>query len=234
VRTGFRRRYRLADVCCIGGLLAGTALGYAMVAATAALLYRHTVLLEVLSGGTVSMVTAGALARVGRLSLFVAFVAPLAGVVVYDVFYWWAGRRYGERAVARLRSSQLRGGVRRAERLVARYGFWALAAQNYLPVPDALVQASTGMAGMPLLWFLLGDVVGWLLWEALVVGLGYAIGRPAVHVAHLVSRDALVVTIVLVLGLLAWAFVRRRRASLRGRWESGPPRTGEPADPSIV
>ena len=58
---------------------------------------------------------------------------------------------------------------------------------------------------MRLRTFLLLDLIGSLLWIALCVGLGYAIGQSAVDVAKAVWRYALYVTI----GLVAVIFARQ-------------------------
>jgi membrane-associated protein len=54
-----------------------------------------------------------------------------------------------------------------------------------------------------------------LMWVALIVGLGYAIGQRAVDVAHGVSHYALVLTVALVVAIVArqmWAGRRRAEA----------------------
>jgi membrane protein DedA with SNARE-associated domain len=68
---------------------------------------------------------------------------------------------------------------------------------------------------MRLVTFLLLDLIGSLLWIALGVGLGYAIGQRAVDVAHAISHYALWATIglvVLVIGRQAWLSQRRQAA----------------------
>jgi membrane-associated protein len=205
-----------ADVACLGGLAAGVVLSYAVLAATPSLLAHHTMVLEVLAGSVVSMVTAGALASVGHLSLVLALLAPLAGVAIYDAFYWWAGRRYGNAILGRwARTPRSRRRLARAERLVARWGVGALVFEYYLPVPNAIVQLLTGTSGMRLRTFLLADIAGSLLWAALIVGLGYAIGRPAVRIADTVSHDALIATLALLAALLAVAVLRARSRARR-------------------
>jgi membrane protein DedA with SNARE-associated domain len=60
---------------------------------------------------------------------------------------------------------------------------------------------------MPLWLFLVGDAIGLLLWIGLLVGLGYAIGEPAVHVVNAISHDAMwisvgIIVLFVVLGAL--------------------------------
>src|SRR3954447_19664363 len=68
---------------------------------------------------------------------------------------------------------------------------------------------------MRLITFLILDLIGSLLWIALCVGLGYAIGQRAVDVAHAVSHYALWATIALVVGIIVrqvWLAQRRQPA----------------------
>jgi membrane protein DedA with SNARE-associated domain len=68
---------------------------------------------------------------------------------------------------------------------------------------------------MRLRTFLFWDLVGALMWIALIVGLGYAIGQDAVDVAHGVSHYALLITVGLVVAIVArQMWVGRRRAAL--------------------
>jgi membrane-associated protein len=208
---------RLADAACIGGIVAGIVLSYVTLAATPSLLRHHAVLLELVAGSIASMVTGGALARVGQASLAVVILAPLATIAIYDVFYWWAGHRFGNRVLAPwTRTQRARRRLARAERLVARWGAVALVLEYYLPVPNSVVQVLTGISGMSLRVFLLADIAGSLLWEGLIIGLGYAIGRPAVRVATAISHDALLATLGLVGVVIVVAAALRVRERRRG------------------
>jgi membrane-associated protein len=93
-----------------------------------------------------------------------------------------------------------------------------------------LVYAAVGWTGMRLRTFLLWDLVGALMWIALIVGLGYAIGRRAVDVANGVSHYALLITVGLVVAIVArQMWVARRRGALAPPLpEHGPEREPEP------
>jgi hypothetical protein len=95
--TAPRRRW--ADGLCAAGLIANGLAGLVLGAATPSLLAHHDTLLEALSSSAVSIVTGGALARVGRASLLLVVLAPLCVIVLNDLFLWWAGRRWGARIV---------------------------------------------------------------------------------------------------------------------------------------
>ena len=64
---------------------------------------------------------------------------------------------------------------------------------------------------MSLRRFMALDVLGMLSWIGLIVGLGYAIGHPAVQVAKAVSHYALLVTLAVVAIATAVAMMRARK-----------------------
>jgi hypothetical protein len=63
--------------------------------------------------------------------------------------------------------------------------------------------------------FMVCDLIGMLSWIGLIVGLGYAIGHPAVQVAKAISHYALLVTIAVVAIAVAIAVLRAREAAAR-------------------
>ena len=60
--------------------------------------------------------------------------------------------------------------------------------------------------------FVLGDVLGLLVWEGALVGLGWTVGRRAVGAVHAVSHYALFVTIAIVGVVVVVSVLRARRA----------------------
>jgi membrane protein DedA with SNARE-associated domain len=206
-------RSRLADAACGAGLVANGLAPLALTAATPALLAHHVTLLEALSSSAVAMVTGGVLARVGRASLLLVVLAPLCGVVLTDVFFWWAGRRWGERVVASwtARRPRSRRWIEQADRWVLRHGIRTVALAYFLPLPNPVLYLSCGAGGMPLATFLAGDVIGTLLWTGLLVTLGWQIGQHGIDVVNAVNRYELGLTLALVAGLVLLSALRRRR-----------------------
>lgn len=207
-----RPRFRVVEVMCGAGLGLGIVAAYVFIALTPSLLAHHGVLLEALAGTNAAIVSGGAFARVGRDSLLLVVLAPVGTIALYDVFYWWAGRLWGNKVAAfyTRRNPRAARWLDRSERMVRRRGIWALAMAYYLPFPNSVIYLSCGASGMPLWTFLLGDLMGLMLWEALLVGLGWAIGHPAVHVVNEIGHYSIVVTVVLVAVIIVVSAVRRR------------------------
>ena len=186
-----------------------------------ALIGSHPLLLEMVSGSTLAEVTVGAHSRLGELPLWVAVAAGVPGSMMFDWVFWWAGRRWGDRALHLLlgRGSSPRDVAMREarsarlERTAERFGPAAVVLAYYLPLPSLLIYVGAGLSGMRLRTFLLLDVAGVLLWVGPIVGLGYAIGKPAVDVVHRIDHYStllIIVGVVVVIGVHA----RRRRIAL--------------------
>jgi membrane-associated protein len=211
-------RLRTVEVMCGAGLLLGIIASYVFIGLTPSLLEHHGVLLEALAGTNAAIVTGGAFARVGRDSLTLVILAPICTIALYDVFFWWAGHLWGDRITSFYEKNNPRAArwLGRAERVVRRRGIWALAVAYYLPIPNFVLYVSCGASGMPLWTFLLGDLMGLMLWEALLVGLGWAIGHPAVHIVGEIGHYSLWVTIGLIVAIIAFGAFRQRRAGRSG------------------
>jgi membrane protein DedA with SNARE-associated domain len=212
-RDGTQRRR--AEIACVAGIAAKAVFALVLLPLTPSLLGTDPLLLEALRGSTSAMASGGAFARVGEASLVLVLIAPLPTLLFATPFFWWAGYLWGPKAAA-----VLGGGHPSAERWarrsgahLERFGGLAVALAPYLPVPSAFIYAAAGWTGMSLRRFLACDLLGMLSWIGLIVGLGYAIGHPAVHVAKEISRYGLAATFALVAVALAIATVRARRVT---------------------
>jgi len=212
----------------VTGIAVKTVFALAFLPLTPSLLGTHPVVLEALRGSTSAMASAGAFARVGEASPALALLAPLPTLLFATPFFWWAGRLWGPKAAA-----TLGGGHPNAEKWaqrsgahLERHGGLAVSVAPFLPVPSSFVYAAAGWTGMGLRRFMLFDVIGMLSWIGLIVGLGYAVGHPAVQIAKAISHYALLATVAVVAIAIGIAVVRTRRAAARATAPTDP----EPTD----
>lgn len=217
-----RKDLRRRRAICATVLIAAGLYSLLLIPAVPSLLGSDPVLLEGLRGSVAAMVAGGAFARIGQASLVLALLAPLPTLMMADPFMWWAGRLWGPDATKYLggRGPRAQRRMERAVRYAERYGSWAVLFAYILPVPSAVIYAAAGWTGMRLRRFLLLDLVGTLLWVGLIVGLGYAIGRSAVGVAHQITHYGLLLTVGLVVVVVVVAVLRalaqaRRDESLK-------------------
>ena len=171
----------------------------------ASLVGTHPVLLVLLNGSTEGIVSGAAFARVGHGSLVLVLLASIPGLMKFDLIYWWAGRMWGERIILLLSGRRKHGPKFMAR--VHRWGRWftwpAVVIAPFLPLPNAIIYAVAGWAGMSWVTFLILDLIGSLAWAGLLAGLGYELGHHRV-VAQTISRYGLWVSIgIVVLVILA-------------------------------
>jgi membrane-associated protein len=206
-------RPQRADLICWFGIALSGLYALALIPIRPLLIGHHPVLLELLTGSMTSIVTAGAFARVGQVPIALAVLAAVPGMIMFDPFFWWAGRRWGRGMLTIFAGRSRRGArlVSRAEKYGRRLGWLGLVLAYYLPIPAALVFVVAGWTGMRLLTFVILDAVGALLWIGLLAGLGYYLGQDAVDVAKTISHYGTWISIGLIVAVLAARSVRGRR-----------------------
>jgi membrane protein DedA with SNARE-associated domain len=215
-----------ADKVIIAGFAAAGLYSLALLPLVPALVASHPALLELLRGSMASVINMGARARLGETSLVLAAVLAVPSLMMFDWVFWWAGRRWGDRAFALVlgRSGpRAERRVRRLHAMEARFGPGAVVLAYVLPVPSALVYAAVGDGGMRLSVFLALDLLGTLLWTCLLAGLGYGLGHSAVDVANTIAHYGLWATLALVV------FVTVTSAARRSRSAAADPRPEPPA-----
>jgi membrane protein DedA with SNARE-associated domain len=165
--------------------------------------------------GETALALAGFAARMGHLKLHWVVVAGAFAGFAGDQFWFWLGRRHGDRALARF--PRLAARARRFERIVERHPAWLVPGLRFaygLRIAGPIV---VGASALPAATFALYNALGAVLWAGLVVGFGWVLGDAFEHafgrikeyeVAIMVSIVALGAVIALV---HAWR-VRRGNA----------------------
>jgi membrane-associated protein len=202
-----------ADWTIMGAIAVSAVVPLVMLPLVPALVSSHPALLELLRGSTASIINMGARARIGEESIVAAVLLGVPSLMMFDWVFWWAGRRWGDGVFEWLLGGpgpKTEQRLRRLHRIEARVGPFAVVFAYLLPVPSAIIYAAVGDGGMRLGVFLALDLLGTLLWTALLSAAGYAFGRSAVDVADAVSHYALWVTLGLV--LVVFIALRRRAA----------------------
>jgi membrane-associated protein len=213
-RLPWAGRPRAADIACWAAITLSGLYFFLVLPFRAELVGTHPVLLEVLNGSTEAIVVAAAFARVGHGTLLVVLLAAIPGIMKFDPLYWWAGKLWGERAVALLAGRRNRGQryINRVKRWGSKFTWPMIVIAPFLPVPNAIIFIIAGWTGVSLFAFLVLDAIGTLLWTGMLMGLGYALGHHAVVVAQTVSRYGLWFSIAIV-ALIIVSQVRSARAA---------------------
>ncbi|MGI9063683.1 MAG: DedA family protein [Pseudonocardiaceae bacterium] len=163
---------------------------------------------------------AGYLANRGRLDLLGILVAGTAGALLGALLLYALGARLGaDRATALLSRLPLldREDVERAAGWFDRHGGTAVFTGRLVPGVRSLISLPAGASRMPLLRFSVLTLLGSSLWNALLIGGGYALGTQYAVIERYSSvLDYVVVAaVVLSIALLARRRLRKRRAAHR-------------------
>ncbi len=166
------------------------------------------------------MLTGGAFAAAGDLTLWQVVAAAWVGAVLGDQTGYAVGRFGGAPLAARLARAPARAAVlARARALVDRRGGVGVFFSTWAVAPlGPWVNVIAGTTGLGWLRFTLADVTGEVVWVTLYTGLGQVFAANISLVAEAMS-DIVGLVVALVLALSAGLWIR---ASLRAQ-------TGEPA-----
>ena len=223
---------RRADILCWAGIILSGIFYWVTLPLRTHLVGTHPVWSELIGGGTESIISAAAFARVGHGTLIVVLLAAIPGIMKFDPLYWWAGRLWGERIIALFGGKRNRGAryMGRVDRWGRKFTWPAVIIAPFLPIPNAIIFVIAGWAGMRLLTFIILDIIGTLLWAGLLSSLGYALGHHAVVVAQAISHYGLWVSIGLVV-LIVFFQVRSQRQMMRdyAQARAAAKQSGEPA-----
>ncbi|WP_434741539.1 DedA family protein [Micromonospora sp. SH-82] len=159
---------------------------------------------------------AGYLAGEGRFNLVVVWVAATAGSLLGALVLYWLGAALGEdrlkRWLDRLPLVDL-ADLEKADRWFERYDTWAVLFGRMMPVVRSLVSVPAGANRMPLPTFTLLTTIGSGIWNALFIGLGYALGSRWEQIDRYSSWFDYAIIGLILLMIANWAVkkVRRRR-----------------------
>ena len=124
------------------------------------------------------LVLGGYLAWQGRLHLPLVIFVGVVSASLGDNLGFWAGRRYGRRAVERLPLPAAR--VAQAQALIDRYGARAVFAARFVPGLRTVAGPLAGSGGLPPLRFFAANLLGaicYVPWPVLAgYGVGYGLG----------------------------------------------------------
>ncbi|PWU59172.1 DedA family protein [Micromonospora globispora] len=160
---------------------------------------------------------AGYLSAEGRFNVVLIVLAATAGSLIGALVLYWLGRALGEERLKRwLDHIPLvdRDDLEQADRWFERHGRWAVLFGRVVPVVRSLVSIPAGANRMPIGEFILLTTVGSGVWNALIVGLGFALGSQWQQVDKYSHWFNYAIFLVFGIMIASWVTkkVRKRRA----------------------
>jgi membrane protein DedA with SNARE-associated domain len=164
----------------------------------------------------VVLAIAGYLAGEGQFNVALVALAATVGSVVGALVLYGLGRAIGEdrlkRWLDRVPLVDL-DDLERADRWFDRYGRWAVLIGRVIPVVRSLVSIPAGADRMPLGQFVGLTALGSGVWNAIFVGLGYALGSQWQQIGRYSNwvNIGLYATFAVLIGAWVVKRVRKRR-----------------------
>ncbi len=169
----------------------------------------------------ITLPLAGFLVGQGRFSFFPVLIWTTAAAVVASVALYVPGRWFGEE---RLRRFVRRFGrfvlvkesdLDRASRLFEQHGGKAILIGRLIPGVGTLISVPAGIYRMPILgWFMVFTVLDSVIWNAMLIGLGWYLGAQWTLVERYASTIQYVLLALVALGII-WFVWRRLRVRKR-------------------
>ncbi len=163
-----------------------------------------------LEGETI-LILAGVAAGMGYMNPWAVVGIAITSGFVGDQCFFWLGRRYGARVVARFPS--LASKVQRVQALIERYDAGVVIGIRFaygLRIAGPIV---IGMSAIPLRRLMVFNFLGALLWAPLIAGLGWVFGEAAERLLDDLHQIEmwLLLGVAAVAGAAWWLHHRRRR-----------------------
>jgi membrane protein DedA with SNARE-associated domain/rhodanese-related sulfurtransferase len=149
------------------------------------------------------LISAGALAGSGGLSLPVALGLSITACLLADMVWYEAGRRWGEKILHLIYglASDPDAAIRRSKMNFDRHGLQALMVSKFVVGLDAAAPPLAGLSGISRLRFIAFDTIGAALWSGAYAGLGYGFSKDLNRAASYASGLGKVFSAVLLAGL---------------------------------
>jgi membrane protein DedA with SNARE-associated domain len=173
---------------------------------------------ETILVGVAGLMAAGTLTH---LHLPGVFIAALLGSWCGITVSYWIGRTLGVGVIHRF-GKYLHLNDERLEKMnawFAKTGHWALFIGYYVAGVRHFTAIVAGISKVPFPTFMLYAWSGGLVWVSVFLTLGHFLGKNWEGIFEVIHRYVLVVSIVLILGLVLYFVLKRRRT--RTETESG-------------
>lgn len=153
----------------------------------------------------------------GSLAFTWTVLAATLGSLL-GAYVLYAIGRFGGRPVVLRWGRLLRVGeadLDRSEGWFGRWGDWVVLGGRVVPLARSLVSIPAGTLRMPLVRFTVLTTIGSLVWNLVLVGAGYALGRRWEQVAEVVGRYSDVAAVLVVAAIAAGVVLLLRRRARR-------------------
>jgi membrane protein DedA with SNARE-associated domain len=162
------------------------------------------------------LMAAGALARMGKLTLAGILACGLLACLLADCAWFWLGKRRGAkilRFICRI-SLEPDSCVRKTENLFVRFGLRSLLVAKFIPGLNAVAAPMAGASGASMARFMAFDSLGALFWIGAYVCIGYVFtDQLEIAASYALQLGSWLIYFIVgsLAAWIAWKFIQRRR-----------------------
>jgi membrane protein DedA with SNARE-associated domain len=154
----------------------------------------------------VIMGVGGIAAGQGKMNFVLLVLVGTLGCAIGNLFWWEIGRRYG---YERLKPMVDRWGrwltmewedVERLRRFFDRWGGITVFVFRFMPIGRTVISIPAGLMHMPFWRFVLYTTAGSLVWNAILVGVGFWLGTTFETIDHWIAPGVTALVVVALAG----------------------------------
>jgi membrane-associated protein len=152
---------------------------------------------------------AGALAHSGELNPVWLFLLLSVAAILGDTVNYWIGAIVGPRAFSGNIRFLKREHLERTHRFYEKYGGWTIIIARFVPIVRTFAPFVAGIGAMNYVKFVIFNVVGGVVWVALLVFGGYLFGR----IEFVKNNFSVVVVAIILISVMPMVieYLRARR-----------------------
>jgi membrane protein DedA with SNARE-associated domain len=160
------------------------------------------------SPSDVVIVVAGSLVSLGEGSVVLTLLCATVGSTAGFITMYWVGRSFDHRVIESGKLKFIsRDLVHKVQGWFARFGYWVVIANRFLSGTRAVISFGAGLSEMHFGITVLLSALSALLWNSILIYLGYALGGNWEVIGEYLSTYSTVVTIIISSGIIIWALV---------------------------
>lgn len=150
----------------------------------------------------------------GSMSLTKCIGISILGAAIGCSVCFFAGR-FGRHIIKKLSSkSVVKKGIEKSERKFRKYGSFSVFIFRLFPISRTYISFPAGMSGMAYSKFLLYSVLGALVWNSVLIGIGYLLGEHWNNFAVFFSSHKGLINIIFIAAcaVIALKMLRNRKS----------------------
>jgi membrane protein DedA with SNARE-associated domain len=159
--------------------------------------------------GDITLLISGVMAHsrfFGEYSFGKVFLFGMAGGVAGDSFGYWLGRFFA----AKIQNYKFyQKSQPRIERLVDKFGGWAIVVSKYIYGVRVAITISSGVGKMPFSRFLINDIISCSIWALMLAGIGYFFSGLITSIIGDFQKIGIALLVLVAVGIATFYLIER-------------------------